>query len=103
MEESKWVKFIYDKYVEKQKQIYFYDIPNSLFNIFDLRAHFFGLLKIAGFVELEKLYRMVYKKKMEEVVIMKNQADTYSTYMIYVISVDNGGSLFGLAATKIVF
>ncbi len=42
-------------------------ILNLLFDVFDLVVHFFGFLKIVSFVELEKLYRMAYKRNGEKI------------------------------------
>jgi len=42
-------------------------ILNLLFDVFDLVFHFFGFLKTVSFVELEKLYRMVYERNGEKI------------------------------------
>jgi len=38
-----------------------------MFDIFDLVANFSGFSEIVSFVELEKLYRMVYKRNEEKI------------------------------------
>ena len=55
-------------------------ILNLLIDLFDLVAHFFKFLKIASFVELERFYRMVYKRNGEEIDLIKKQAYNCSLY-----------------------
>ncbi len=38
-----------------------------MFDVFDLVANFFGFSKIVSYVELEKFYRMVYKRNEKKI------------------------------------
>jgi hypothetical protein len=38
-----------------------------MFDVFNLVANFFGFSKIVSFVELGKLYQMVYKRNQEKI------------------------------------